>query len=75
MNENKPYELTVNDRGQLDFIDHIESKKRDAICIYNDLGVPPFSSAKAICDLLKIYPDIQPWDRLYFYRFELEEGM
>ena len=23
--------------------------------------------------LLKIYPDIQPWDRFYFYRFELEE--
>lgn len=21
--------------------------------------------------LLKIYPDIQPWDRFYFYRFEL----
>ena len=52
MAENKPYELTVNDRGQLDIIDHIESKKRDAICIYNDLGVPPFSSAKSLCDLL-----------------------
>lgn len=22
--------------------------------------------------LLKIYPDIQPWDRFYFYRFEVE---
>lgn len=48
----KPYEISINDRGQLDIIDHIESQKRDAICIYNDLGVPPFSSAKAICDLL-----------------------
>ena len=52
MTENKPYELTINKNGQLDIIDHIESKKRNAICIYNDLGVPHFSSAKAICDLL-----------------------
>lgn len=22
--------------------------------------------------LLKIYPDIQPWNRLYFYRFEVD---
>ena len=22
--------------------------------------------------LLKIYPDIQPWDRFYFYRFEVD---
>lgn len=52
MIENKSYELTINDRGQLDIIDHIESKKRNAICIYNDLGVPPFSAAKAICNKL-----------------------
>ena len=52
MTENKSYELTINERGQLDIIDHIEGKKRNAICIYNDLGVPPYSSAKAVCDLL-----------------------
>lgn len=52
MTENKSYELTINERGQLDIIDHIEGKKRNAICIYNDLGVPPFSSAKAICNKL-----------------------
>lgn len=52
MIENKSYELTINERGQLDIIDHIEGKKRNAICIYNDLGVLPFSSAKAVCDKL-----------------------
>lgn len=52
MTENKSYELTINERGQLDIIDHIEGKKRNAICIYNDLGVPPFSSAKAVCNKL-----------------------
>lgn len=52
MTENESYQLTINDRGQLDIIDHIESKKRNAICIYNDLGVPPFSAAKAICNKL-----------------------
>lgn len=52
MTKSKPYELKINERGQLDIIDHIEGKKRNAICIYNDLGVPPFSSAKAICNKL-----------------------
>lgn len=58
MTENKSYELTINERGQLDIIDHIESKKRNAICIYNDLGVPPFSSAKAICNKLNEQEEI-----------------
>ena len=46
------FELTINSNGQLDIIDHIESKEKNAICIYNDLGVHPFSSAKAVCNLL-----------------------
>ena len=46
------FELTINSNGQLDIIDHIESKEKNAICIYNDLGVHPFSSAKAVCRLL-----------------------
>lgn len=58
MTENKSYELTINERGQLDIIDHIEGKKRNAICIYNDLGVPPFSSAKAICNKLNEQEEI-----------------
>ena len=28
MNENKPYEVRVNERGQLDIIDHIEVGKK-----------------------------------------------
>lgn len=46
MTEDKPYKLVVNDRGQLDIIDGIE------FCIYNDLGIPPFSAAKSLCKLL-----------------------
>lgn len=52
MNKDKPYQIIINERGQLDIIDHIESKKKNVTCIYNDLGVPPFSAAEAICDLL-----------------------
>lgn len=66
MTENKSYELTINERGQLDIIDHIEGKKRNAICIYNDLGVPPFSSAKAICDKLNEQEEII--QKLYDFR-------
>ena len=46
------FELTINSNGQADIIDKVESKEKNAICIYNDLGVPPYSSAKAVCDLL-----------------------
>lgn len=52
MTENKPFELTINERGQADIIDWMESKEKNAICIYNDLGVPPYSSAKAVCNKL-----------------------
>lgn len=46
------FEFYLNSNGQIDIIDKIESREKNAICIYNDLGVYPYSSAKAICDLL-----------------------
>jgi len=46
------FELTINSNGQADIIDRGESKEKNAICIYNDLGVLPYSSAKAVCDKL-----------------------
>lgn len=48
----KRFELKINSNGQLDIVDWYESKKKNAICIYNDLGVAPFSSASSLCDLL-----------------------
>ena len=50
--ENNPFELVQNPQGQWDIIDNIESKNRNAICIYNDLGVHPYSAAPALCELL-----------------------
>ena len=52
MSENKRFELQVDVQGKADIIDWVESKEKNAICIYNDLGVLPFSSAKAVCDKL-----------------------
>ena len=52
MSEKKRFELYVNAHGQADIIDHVESKEKNAICIYNDLGVLPFSSAEAVCSKL-----------------------
>ena len=52
MTTNKRFELEVNNNGQFDIVDWYESKKKNAICIYNDLGVIPFSSASSLCDLL-----------------------
>ena len=52
MTEDKRFELEVNNNGQFDIVDRYESKKKNAICIYNDLGVIPFSSASSLCDLL-----------------------
>ena len=52
MTENKRFELQVDVQGKADIIDWVESKEKNAICIYNDLGVLPFSSAKAVCDKL-----------------------
>ena len=46
------FELQMNAQGKVDIIDWVESKEKNAICIYNDLGVLPFSSAKAVCDKL-----------------------
>lgn len=51
MNEER-FELIINSNGKIDIIDKVESKERDAICIYNDLGIHPYSSAKAVCNLL-----------------------
>jgi len=52
MTENKRFELIPNHQGQVDIIDHVESEEKHAICIYNDLGVPPFTSAPSLCNLL-----------------------
>lgn len=41
-----------NPQGQVDIIDYVESEEKNAICIYNDLGVLPFTSALSLCDLL-----------------------
>ena len=48
----KCFELVLNSNGQWDIIDHKESKEKGAVCIYNDLGVAPFSAAPSLCDLL-----------------------
>ena len=42
----------VNQHDQYDIVDWVESKEKNAICIYNDLGCYPFSSAPALCDKL-----------------------
>ena len=58
MVDDKRFELTPNNNGQVDIIDRFESKEKNAICIYNDLGVLPYSSAPALCDLLNgLYDD------------------
>ena len=48
----KRFELKVNQHNQCDIVDWVESKEKNAICIYNDLGNYYFSSAKALCGLL-----------------------
>ena len=48
----KRFELNVNQNHQWDIVDLVESKEKNAICIYNDLGHYYFSSAKALCELL-----------------------
>ena len=48
----KRFELQLNPQGQVDIIDWLENKEKNAICIYNDLGVLPYSSAEALCELL-----------------------
>lgn len=48
----KRFDYSINNRNEFDIIDHVESEEKDGICIYNDLGFYPFSSAPALCDLL-----------------------
>ena len=49
----KPFELKVDPQtNQCNIIDNFESKRKNAICIYNDLGCHPFSAAPALCDKL-----------------------
>ena len=48
----KRFELKVNQNNQYDIIDWVESKEKNALCIYNDLGHYCCSSAKALCKLL-----------------------
>lgn len=48
----KRFELMVNQHNQCDIVDWVESKEKNAICIYNDLGCYHFSSARALCELL-----------------------
>ena len=56
----KRFELKVNQHNLCDIVDWVESKEKNAICIYNDLGDYYFSSAKALCDLLnELYDENQ----------------
>lgn len=49
----KRFELKTNFlNGHVDIVDWAESEQKDAICIFNDLGVLPFSSAPSVCNLL-----------------------
>ena len=49
----KRFELKANFlNGHCDIVDWVESEQKDAICIFNDLGVLPFSSAPSVCNLL-----------------------
>ena len=49
----KRFELKTNFlNGHACIIDWVESEQRDAICVFNDLGVLPFTSAPALCALL-----------------------
>ena len=48
----KRFELKPNPQGQVDIVDYGESEEKNAICIYNDLGVSPFTSAPSLCNLL-----------------------
>lgn len=49
----KRFELKTNFlNGHVNIVDWVESEQKDAICIFNDLGVLPFSSAPSLCNLL-----------------------
>ena len=51
----KRFKLIHNPQGQVDIIDYGESEEKNAICIYNDLGVLAFTSAPSLCDLLNAF--------------------
>lgn len=65
----KRFELKVNQHNQCDIVDWVESKEKNAICIYNDLGNYYFSSAKALCELLNELNDTN--QELYDFRLVL----
>ena len=70
----KRFELKINNNGQFDIVDWYESKKKNAICIYNDLGVIPFSSASSLCDLLNQLNDENEQLKAQLY-CDSEEGV
>lgn len=56
----KAFELYVNPQNSACNIkDNVESEMKNAICIYNDLGIYPFTSAPALCDKLnELYDEV-----------------
>lgn len=79
----KRFELKVNQHDQCDIVDWVESKEKNAICIYNDLGCYHFSSAKALCGLLnELHEEKEMWKRecerlkgLYYLENEKDEHL
>lgn len=68
----KRFELKTNFlNGHVDIIDWVESEQKDAICIFNDLGVLPFSSAPSVCNLLNQLNDEndQLKQKVDFYKY------
>ena len=68
----KRFELKANFlNGHVAIIDWVESEQKDAICIFNDLGVLPFSSAPSLCNLLNQLNDEndQLKQKVDFYKY------
>ncbi|WP_296849102.1 hypothetical protein [uncultured Methanobrevibacter sp.] len=68
----KRFELKTNFlNGHVTIIDWVESEQKDAICIFNDLGVLPFSSAPSLCNLLNQLNDEndQLKQKVDFYKY------
>ena len=68
----KRFELKTNFlNGHVAIIDWVESEQKDAICIFNDLGVLPFSSAPSVCNLLNQLNDEndQLKQKVDFYKY------
>ena len=54
----KRFELKTNFlNGQAGIVDWVKSKQKDTICVFNNLGTLPFSSASSVCDLLNQFND------------------